>query len=50
MNSTADPLHVPEGPITRSKVKKIEESYTLHLQKLASVEAETKNFELKKYL
>ena len=35
MNSTADPLHVPEGPITRSKVKKIQETYTLHLQKLA---------------
>ena len=24
MNSTIDPLHVPEGPITRSMVKKIQ--------------------------
>ena len=47
MNSTADPLHVPEGPITRSKVKKIQEAYTLHLQKLASVAVETKTFEPK---
>ena len=47
MNSTADPLHVPEGPITRSKVKKIQETYTLHLQKLASVQVETKTFEPK---
>ena len=46
MNSTADPLHVPEGPIT-SKVKKIQEAYTLHLQKLASVPVETKTFEPK---
>ena len=38
MNSTADPLHVPEGPIIRSKVKNIQEAYTLHLQKLASVQ------------
>ena len=37
MNSTTDPLHVPEGPITRSKVKKIQEAYTSHLQRLASV-------------
>ena len=47
MNSTADPLHVPEGPITRSKIKKIQEAYTLHLQKLASVQVETKTFEPK---
>ena len=47
MNSTADPLHVLEGPITRSKVKKIQEAYTLHLRKLASVQVETKTFELK---
>ena len=26
MNSAVDPLHVPEGPITRSKVKKIQEA------------------------
>ena len=47
MNSTADSLHVPKGPITRSKVKKIQEAYTLHLQKLASVHVETKTFEPK---
>ena len=47
MNSTTDPLHVPEEPITRSKVKKILEAYTLHLQKLASVQVETKTFEPK---
>ena len=47
MNSTTDPLHVPEEPITRSKVKKIQEVYTLHLQKLASVQVETKTFEPK---
>ena len=47
MNSTTDPLHVPEGPITRSEVKKIQEAYTLHLQRLASVQVETKTFELK---
>ena len=33
MNPTIDHVHVPEGPITRSKVKKIQEAYTLHLQK-----------------
>ena len=47
MNSTTDPLHVPEGPITRIKVKKIQEAYTLHLQKLARVQVETKTFEPK---
>ena len=47
MNSTADPLHVPGGPITRSKVNKIQEAYTLHLRKLASVQVETKTFEPK---
>ena len=47
MNSIADPLHVPEGPITRSKIKKIQEVYTSHLQKLASVQVETKTFEPK---
>ena len=47
MNSTVDPLHVPEGPITRSKVKKIQEAYTLHLRKLASIQVETKTFEPK---
>ena len=47
MNSTADPLYVPEGAITRSKVKKIQEAYTLHIQRLASVQVETKSFEPK---
>ena len=47
MNSTADPLHVTKGPITRSKVKKIQEADILHLQKLASVQVETKTFEPK---
>ena len=44
MNPTTDHVHVPVGPITRSKVKKIQEAYTLHLQKLASVPVETKIF------
>ena len=44
MNPTTDHVHVPEGPITRSKVKKIQEAYTLHLQKLASVPVETRTF------
>ena len=47
MNSTADPLHVPKGQITRSKVKKIQEAYTLHLRKLTSVQVGTKTFEPK---
>ena len=47
MNSTTDPLHVPEGPITRSKVKKIQKGYTLSLQRLANVQVETKTFEYK---
>ena len=47
MNSNTDPLHVPEGPITRSKAKKMQEAYTLHLQRLASVQIETKTFEPK---
>ena len=47
MNPTTDHVHVPEGPITRSKVKKIQEAYTLHLQKLASVLVETKTIEPK---
>ena len=47
MNSTTDPLHVPEGPITRRKAKKMQETYTLHLQRLASVQVETKTFEPK---
>ena len=42
MNSTADRLHVPEGPITKIKVKKVQEAYTLHIQRLASVQVETK--------
>ena len=47
INSTTDPLHVSEEPITRSKVKKIQEAYTLHLQMLANVQVETNNFEPK---
>ena len=47
MNSTTDPLHVPERPITRSKVKKIQQAYTFHLQRLASVQVEIKTFEPK---
>jgi len=48
MNSTTDPLYVPEGRITRNKVKKIQEAYTLHLQRLTNVQVETKTFEPKK--
>ena len=44
MNSTVDLLYVPEGSITKSKVKKIQEAYTLHLWKLASVQVEIKTF------
>ncbi|KAA0067526.1 Transposon Ty3-I Gag-Pol polyprotein [Cucumis melo var. makuwa] len=40
-------LHVPEGPITKHKAKKIQEAFTLHVQKLANAQRETKNFELK---
>ena len=40
-------MHVPERPITRSKAKKIQETYTLHLQRLASVQVERKTFEPK---
>ncbi|TYK26105.1 F15O4.13 [Cucumis melo var. makuwa] len=40
-------LHVPEGPITKRKAKKIQEAFTLHVQKLANAQRETKNFELK---
>ena len=47
MNPTTDHFHVPEWPITRSKVMKIREAYTLHLRKLASVQVETKIFEPK---
>ena len=47
MNPITDHVHVPEGPIARSKVMKIQEAYTLHLQKLASVLVETKTFEPK---
>ena len=47
MNSTMEPLHVPEGPITRSKEKKIQEMFTLHLQKLATSHEATNNFETK---
>jgi len=36
-----------EARLRRSKVKKIQEPYTLHLQKLASVPVETKTFEPK---
>ena len=44
MNPTTDHVQVPEGPITRSKVKKIQEAYTLHRQKLANVPVETRIF------
>ena len=50
MNPTTDHVHVPEGPITRSKVKKIQEAYTLHLQKLASVPVETKTLRPKIFI
>ena len=42
MNLTTDLLYVSEGLITRSKVKKIEDAYTLHLR--ANLEVETKIF------
>ncbi|KAA0032636.1 Transposon Ty3-I Gag-Pol polyprotein [Cucumis melo var. makuwa] len=31
-------LHVPEGPITKCKAKKIQEAFTLHVQKLANAQ------------
>ncbi|KAA0057114.1 gag protease polyprotein [Cucumis melo var. makuwa] len=40
-------LHVPGGPFTKSKAKKIQDAFTLHVQKLANAQRETKNFELK---
>ncbi|KAA0048153.1 reverse transcriptase [Cucumis melo var. makuwa] len=40
-------LHVPKGLITKRKAKKIQEAFTLHVQKLANAQRETKNFELK---
>ena len=43
MNSTMEPLHVPEEPITRSKTKKIQDMFTLHLQKLATSYEATNN-------
>ena len=45
MNSTTDPLHVLKGPTTTSKAKKIQKAHTLHLQRLANVQVETKTFE-----
>ena len=42
MNSTTDPLHVLKGPTTTSKAKKIQKAHTLHLQRLANVQVETK--------
>ena len=47
MNSTTNHLHVLEGPITRSKVKKLQNAYTLHLQRLNNVQIETDTFEPK---
>ena len=47
MDSINNPLHVPEGPITRIKTKKIQESFTLHVQKLANAQREVENFEPK---
>ena len=47
MDSINNPLHVPEGPITRNKTKKIQEAFTLHVQKLANAQRETENFERK---
>ena len=44
MNPTTDHFHVPERAITRSNTKKIQEAYTLHLQKLTSVPVETRTF------
>ncbi|KAA0025406.1 reverse transcriptase [Cucumis melo var. makuwa] len=40
-------LHIPEGPITKRKAKKIQEAFTLHVQKLANAQRETENFEPK---
>jgi hypothetical protein len=47
MDSINNPLHVPEGPITRSKAKKIQEAFTLHVQRLANEQQEAKEFEPK---
>ena len=38
-------MHVLEGPITRSKAKKIQEAFTLHVQKLKNAQREAENFE-----
>ena len=35
----------PKDRLQEAKVKKIQEAYTLHLRKLASVQVETKTFE-----
>ena len=45
MDSINNPLHVLEGPTTRSKAKKIQEAFTLHVQKLTNVQREAENFE-----
>ena len=34
MDSINNPLHAPEGPFTRSKAKKIQEAFTLHMLKI----------------
>ncbi|KAA0040925.1 putative retrotransposon polyprotein [Cucumis melo var. makuwa] len=36
MDSINNLLHVPEGPITKRKAKKIQEAFKLHVQKLAN--------------
>lgn len=45
-DSTIEPLHVPEGAITRSRKRRFN-TFTPHLQKIANSREETKNFEAK---
>ena len=47
VHSMIELLDVPEGPITRSKTKKIQEIFTLHLKKQANSHKVTKSFEQK---
>ena len=47
VNSIIEALHVSERPIIRSKAKKIQEIFTLHLQKLANSHEVINNFEPK---
>lgn len=49
MMSTIEPLHMPKGPITRSKTKKIHKIFVIHLQKLVNSYQAANNFDKKLY-